>query len=290
MRPPPGTGEEEAERCGGPGCVTARIDSSAHLLSSSQVTARDGLPRAGRFAGSPHLLARSAHVGRVCPQALTLGRGGLAAGALPGVQGSHLGRKGRRLSHLDPPRQRRQDVALLGVSYRHAAAAAGSIGPPRSGGPDGDIWQAPGNPLGPWAHCVGCPGPHLKKGPPALLGHPQSQDDSDSRYGARAWLQGQRLTLSQGTRAGPSPSLGCVVGEQRGPNDTAPEKPPRSPSGPSLAKWRWGAGVLSRGGWHPAVCCHGRCLPAGAGGGVACGCPRTHSQEQKGIGTVKAQR
>lgn len=139
LRPPPGTGEEEAERCGGPGCVTARIDSSAHLLSSSQVTARDALPRAGRFAGSPHLLARSAHVGRVCPWALTPGRGGLAAGALPGVQGSHLGWKGRRLSHLDPPRQHRQDVALLGVSYRHAATAAGSIGPPRSGGPDGDI-------------------------------------------------------------------------------------------------------------------------------------------------------
>lgn len=76
LRPPPGTGEEEAERCGGPGCETARIDSSAHLLSSSQVTARDGLPRAGRFAGSPHLLARSAHVGSVCPRALTPGRVG----------------------------------------------------------------------------------------------------------------------------------------------------------------------------------------------------------------------
>lgn len=243
---------EEAEWCGVPWLRnTARIYNKAYSLSSSQ-RSQPKKVSLGPDASQAHLTCSPSPLtwaGCVPVAGWRLvfcraGRGDTSGGRVAvSPTWTHLGDISRtrpwpwsrtqhlrgQFTHLGP---------LLGILHRHAdTGPAGSIWSTQVwGGPDSDVWQVPGAPLGPWAHCVGFPGPHLKKGPPALLGHPQSQDDSDSQYGAKAWLQGQGLMLSQVTWAGPSPSLGCIVGQQRGLNETAPEKPSRSPSGPPLAE------------------------------------------------------
>lgn len=87
-----------------PGCVTLHGVTATHIHSSP---VRGHNPRWSPSGQTRRRLtspaAQVCSRGRVCPRALPLGRGGLAARVLPSVQGRHLGQKGRRLSHLDPP-------------------------------------------------------------------------------------------------------------------------------------------------------------------------------------------